>query len=139
MRAFLTEFKDFINKGNLIGIAVGFVMGVAFTGLITAFVDNVVMPIVAIPFGKPSFDDVLIVTINDAQIKFGVFITAAVTFVAVAFTLFVLLKTYNKATKGEATAPAGDLALLGGILAEMQGLRADLTSGSNGSEGTSTG
>jgi large conductance mechanosensitive channel len=129
MKAFILEFKEFINKGNLLGIAVGFVMGVAFAAVITALVDNIIMPIVAIPFGKPNFDSVMILTVNDAEIRFGAFITALVTFVAIAFTLFVLLKAYNKATKGEATAPPNDIILLKGILDEMQGLRADMASG----------
>jgi large conductance mechanosensitive channel len=131
MKAFILEFKEFINKGNLLGIAVGFVMGVAFAAVITALVDNIIMPIVAIPFGKPNFDEVMILTVNDAEIRFGAFITALVTFVAIAFTLFLLLKAYNKATKGDATAPPNDIVLLRGILEEMQGLRSDMASGGN--------
>jgi len=132
MKAFLAEFKEFINKGNLLGIAVGFVMGIAVTAVVTALVDNVIMPIVAIPFGKPNFDDALILTINDSQIKFGAFITAIVSFIAIAFTVFLLLKAYNKATKGEATAPPNEIVLLKGILTEMQGLRADISAGDEG-------
>jgi large conductance mechanosensitive channel len=129
MKAFMLEFKEFINKGNLLGIAVGFVMGIAFAAVITALVDNIIMPIVAIPFGKPNFDSALILTINDAEIRFGAFITALVTFIAIAFTVFVLLKAYNKATKGEATAPPNEIVLLGGILSEMQALRSDMSAG----------
>ena len=58
------EFKDFINKGNMLGIAVGFVMGAAFTAVVTALVDNVIMPITAIPFGTPNFDSALILTVE---------------------------------------------------------------------------
>ncbi len=82
MKAFITEFKEFINKGNLLGIAVGFVMGVAVAAVVTALVDNIIMPIVAIPFGKPNFDQALILTINHSQIKFGAFLTAVVSFLA---------------------------------------------------------
>lgn len=128
MKKFLNEFKDFINKGNLLGIAVGFVIGAAFTALITSFVDNIIMPIVAIPFGEPNFDSALVLTINDAQIRIGAFLTVLVTFVATAFVLFLLLKAYNKATKGEVTAPPNDLALLRDIRDEMRGLRTDLGS-----------
>ncbi len=53
------EFRDFIAKGNMIDIAVGFIMGAAFIALIGALVDNVLMPIVAIPFGEPSFDNII--------------------------------------------------------------------------------
>ncbi len=79
-----SEFKEFINKGNMLGIAVGFVMGAAFTAVVTALVDNVIMPITAIPFGTPNFDSALILTINGAEIKFGAFLTALVTFVLIA-------------------------------------------------------
>ncbi len=127
IRSFLDEFKEFINKGNLIAIAVGFVMGAAFTAMITGLVDNVIMPIVAIPFGKPSFDEALILTINHSQIRFGAFLTTAVSFLAIAATVFFLLKAYNKLTRGEATAPAGDLALMRQMVDELRGLRSDLT------------
>lgn len=98
VRSFLDEFRQFINRGNLLVVAIGFVMGSAFTGLVTALVENVVMPIVAIPFGKPNFNGVLIVRVNDAEIRFGAFLTVAVTFVLVALALFVMLKVYNRAT-----------------------------------------
>lgn len=127
MKSFYLEFKEFINKGNLLAIAVGFVMGVATAALITALVEDVIMPIIAIPFGEPNFDQALIVTVNDSRILFGAFLTALVTFLAISFTVFLLLKGYNKLTKGEATAPAGDLALLGGILEELKGIRAELS------------
>ena len=71
------EFRDFIAKGNMIDIAVGFIMGAAFIALIGSLVDNILMPIVAIPFGEPSFDSI-IWTINDSQILIGSFITAIV-------------------------------------------------------------
>ncbi len=126
IKAFIAEFKEFINKGNLLGIAIGFVMGAAFTAVVNSLVENVIMPIVAIPFGKPNFNYALILTINDAQIKFGAFLTSVVSFLAVAFTVFLLLKAYNKVTHGEATAPPNELVVLSGILTEMRGMRADM-------------
>lgn len=113
MKSFLNEFRGFLTKGNLLGIAVGFVMGVTFAALITSFVDNVIMPIVAIPFGEPNFDSVMVIDINDAQIRIGAFITTLVTFIAVALVLFLILKAYNKATGSDAgVAPPPDVALL---------------------------
>lgn len=113
MKSFLNEFKDFLTKGNLLGIAVGFVMGVTFAALISSFVDNIIMPIVAIPFGEPNFDSVMVIDINDAQIRVGAFITTLVTFIAVALVLFLILKAYNKATSSQAgIAPPPDVALL---------------------------
>lgn len=107
VKNFLGEFKEFINRGNLLVVAIGFVMGATFTGLVTALVENVIMPIVAIPFGKPNFDGVFIVRANDAEVRFGAFLTVAVTFVLVAFVLFLIMKVYNRAmVKKEAEAPA---------------------------------
>lgn len=123
IKRFVAEFRDFINKGNLVAIAIGFVMGSAFTGLVTALVENVIMPLVAIPFGQPNFDDALVLTVNDAQIRFGAFLTVAVTFVSIALVLFVLLKIYNRATGDEVTAPPSEIGLLTEIRDELRARR----------------
>ena len=83
----LKEFRDFLMRGNIVELAVAFVIGVAFAAVITAFVDDLVMPLVAMIIGKPSFDD-LTFTINDAVFHYGSFITAVITFVAVAAAVF---------------------------------------------------
>ena len=89
------EFRDFIAKGNMIDIAVGFIMGAAFTALIGSLVDDVLMPIIAIPFGEPSFDSI-IWTINDSQVLVGAFVTALVQFLLVALAVFLfIVKPYN--------------------------------------------
>ena len=120
----LKEFRDFINKGNLLAIAVGFVIGGTFAGLVTALVEDVIMPIVAIPFGQPNFDNALILHINDAEIRFGAFLTVAVTFVSISFVLFLMLKAYNKATGTEAVAPpTPDVVLLTSIRDELKTIR----------------
>ncbi|MFM8847602.1 MAG: large conductance mechanosensitive channel protein MscL [Actinomycetota bacterium] len=123
MRRLLSEFKDFINRGNLLAIAVGFVVGGAFSGLVTALVGNIIMPLVAIPFGEPKFDDVLILHLNDAEIRFGAFLTVAVTFLSIAFVLFLMLKAYNKATGTPAEAPPSETALLTSIRDELRAIR----------------
>lgn len=127
IKRFVEEFRDFINKGNLVAIAIGFVMGSAFTGLVTALVENVIMPLVAIPFGQPNFDDALILTVNDAQIRFGAFLTVAVTFVSIALVLFVLLKIYNRATGDEVSAPPSEIGLLTEIRDELRARRDSAT------------
>jgi large conductance mechanosensitive channel len=83
----IKEFRDFLMRGNLIELAVAFVMGLAFAALITSFVDDLIMPIVAMIIGKPSFDD-LTFTINDAVFRYGAFLTAAITFVSTAAAIF---------------------------------------------------
>jgi len=77
-----------------------------------------------------------VLTLNDAEIRFGAFITAAVTFLSVAFTLFLILKAYNRATSllgndqpepaGDPAPPSDEAVLLGDLLAEMRALRTDL-------------
>jgi large conductance mechanosensitive channel len=83
----LTEFRDFLMRGNLVELAVAFVMGLAFAALVTSFVDGLIMPIVATIIGKPDFGD-LTFTINDAVFRYGAFITAAITFVTTAAAIF---------------------------------------------------
>jgi large conductance mechanosensitive channel len=94
----LKEFRDFLMKGNLVELAVAFVMGVAFGALVKSLVDDLVMPIVAMIFGKPDFSD-LTFTINDAVFRYGAFITAAITFLATAAAIFVfVVKPYSALT-----------------------------------------
>jgi len=81
------EFREFLLRGNLVELAVAFVMGLAFAALITSFVDDLVMPIIAMIIGKPDFSG-LTFTINDAVFGYGAFITAAITFVATAAAVF---------------------------------------------------
>ena len=92
----LKEFKEFIARGNVVDLAVAVIVGAAFTGVIKALTDNVLMPIIGIVFGKPTFDDALIVTINNSQIRFGSLLTAVVNFLIIAFAMFLVVKAINK-------------------------------------------
>jgi large conductance mechanosensitive channel len=83
----IKEFRDFLVRGNLVELAVAFVMGLAFAALVTSFVDDLIMPIVAMIIGKPDFTD-LTFTINDAVFRYGAFITALITFVTTAAAVF---------------------------------------------------
>jgi len=106
----LKEFKDFITKGNLIDLAVAFIIAAAFGAVIKAFVDFLIMPFIAAIFGQPSFDG-LTFTVNDAVIPYGSFLTALVTFLLVAAAVFFfIVKPYNmyraRKAKAEEGAPA---------------------------------
>jgi large conductance mechanosensitive channel len=83
----LKEFRDFLLRGNIVELAVAFVMGVAFAAVVNSLVDNLVMPIVAMIIGKPDFDD-LTFTINDAVFRYGAFITDVISFIAIAAAVF---------------------------------------------------
>ena len=83
----IKEFRDFLMRGNLVELAVAFVIGLAFAALINSFVNDLIMPIVAMIIGKPDFSG-LTFTINDAIFRYGAFITAAITFVSTAAAIF---------------------------------------------------
>ena len=83
----LKEFRDFLLRGNIVELAIAFVLGVAFGALVTSFVDNLLMPVVAMIIGKPDFRE-LTFTINDSIFRYGAFITDLIAFVAVAFAVF---------------------------------------------------
>jgi large conductance mechanosensitive channel len=74
-------------KGNIVELAVAFVMGVAFAAVVNSFVNDLIMPILAMIFGKPTFDD-LTFTINDAVFRYGAFITDVIAFIAIAAAVF---------------------------------------------------
>jgi large conductance mechanosensitive channel len=83
----IQEFRDFLLRGNIVELAVAFVMGVAFAGLVNSLVDNLVMPVIAMLIGKPDFSS-LTFTINDAVFRYGAFITDAIQFLAIAAAVF---------------------------------------------------
>lgn len=89
----IAEFKEFINRGNVIDLAVAVVLGAAFTPVIDAIVSRVLMPAIALVVGQPSFD--AIGTFGEDG-SIGAVITAIVNFVLVALALFVVIKAYNR-------------------------------------------
>lgn len=99
----LKEFKEFAMKGNVIDLAVGVIIGGAFGAIIGAVVDHILMPVVGIITGGINFDT-LSVKVGDAELKYGMAISAAVKFLAIAFFLFLIIKAMNAAKKKEAAA-----------------------------------
>ncbi len=113
----LKEFKDFAMKGNLIDLAVGFVMGAAFTAVSTSFINGIVMPLVSLIAGKDfsawkivlrkaEMDAAGAVTRPETAILYGSFISAVIYFIIVAFVMFMVIKAINSMKKKEAEAPA---------------------------------
>lgn len=89
----LSGFKDFITRGNVIDLAVGMIIGTAFTAVITALVDSILMPAISMLVGSPTFDDFFVF----GQIKVGIFLTAVVNFLLVAAALyFCIVMPVNK-------------------------------------------
>jgi large conductance mechanosensitive channel len=89
------EFKAFAFRGNLLDLAVAFVLGLAFNAVVQALVGGVIMQLVAALFGRPNFDSFSF-TLDDTPIRYGLFLTALVTFALIAFTLFFVVKATNR-------------------------------------------
>jgi large conductance mechanosensitive channel len=114
----ISEFKDFAMKGNLIDIAVGFVMGSAFATVTKDFIDGVFMPALQPLMGGIDLSEWMLVldaptlaadgTVLEPGwvINFGLFLTSLLTFIIVAFVMFLLVKGINKAKKKEEAAPS---------------------------------
>jgi large conductance mechanosensitive channel len=83
----LGELKDFLLRGNIVDLAVAFVMGLAFAMVVNSLVANLVMPVIATIIGKPDFSG-LTFTINDAVFRYGAFITDVIQFLAIAAAVF---------------------------------------------------
>lgn len=111
----LKEFKEFAMKGNLVDIAVGFVMGAAFKEVVSSFTGGIVSPLIGLVF-KSDFKDLKLIikegTLNDAgemvgevAVLWGAFLTNVIDFIIVAFVMFMLVKGVNKMKKKEEPKP----------------------------------
>ena len=100
MKGFMAEFKEFINKGNVMDMAVGVIIAGAFGKIVTALVDNILMPIVGMLLGGVNFSK-LAVTVGDASIVYGAFIQAIIDFLIIALVIFIIVKNINKMKKEE--------------------------------------
>jgi large conductance mechanosensitive channel len=87
MSGLLKEFKAFLIRGNIVDLAVAFVLGIAFSAVVTALVSDLVTPIIAAIFGKPNFSE-LSFTINNSQFLYGAFLNAVIAFVSIAAAVF---------------------------------------------------
>lgn len=95
MKNFLKEFKEFAMRGNVMDMAVGIIIGAAFTAIVTSLVDDILSPIIGL-LVQVDFND-LAVTIGSVDFRYGAFIMAIINFIIVAFALFIIIKALNKA------------------------------------------
>ena len=114
----VSEFKEFAMKGNLVDMAVGFVMGTAFATVVTSFINDIFMPPLGKVMGGVDFGQMKYViqeaTLNadgtvaaeEVAVRWGAFINAFISFLIVAFVMFMIIKAMNKAKKAEEEAPA---------------------------------
>lgn len=109
MKKFFKEFKEFALKGNVMDLAIGMIIGAAFTAIVTSLVNDVIMPILSLITGGYLDFSNLVVQVNEVSINFGTLLTAIVTFICIALVLFLLIKlikrVQNLRKKEEEAAP----------------------------------
>ena len=88
------EFKEFIARGNVLDMAIGIIMGSAFTAIVTSVVDDLLMPIIAGLTAGVNYED-LVISIGGATLKIGNLINAIISFIIIAFVLFLIVKSLN--------------------------------------------
>lgn len=93
----LKEFRDFIQRGNVIDLAVAVVMGAAFTAIVNSLVADVITPILGILIGGVDFTS-LAITVGEANITYGNFIQAVFNFLIIAWVIFLMVKAINRVT-----------------------------------------
>ena len=117
MKKFIEEFKTFAIRGNVLDMAVGVIIGGAFTSIVNSLVTDVFTPVIGKLTGGIDFSAIAINLGGDANIMIGNFLNAVISFVIVAFCVFLLVKAINKFTKKKeaevpAPAPSADVVLL---------------------------
>ena len=104
-KGFFGEFKEFIARGNVMDMAVGVIIGGAFSAITTSLINDIIMPLLGILTGSISFAD-LSVTVGGAVITYGNFVQAVLNFLVMAFVVFCLVKAMNSFHKKKEEAPA---------------------------------
>lgn len=102
----LKEFKQFIARGNVLDLAVGVIIGGAFTAIVNSLVDNLINPIIGLVVGRIDLSD-LTLKVGAANFKFGAFLNSVINFLIVAFVVFLIVKAVNKVMPKKEAAPAG--------------------------------
>lgn len=106
MKAFIREFNTFLNRGNVLDLAVGVIIGGAFKSITDSLTNDILMPLLGLLVNRVSFSD-LTLTLGSATIAYGSFIEAVLNFINMAFAVFCLVKGFNRLhRKKEEAAPA---------------------------------
>ena len=90
----LKEFRDFVNRGNVVDLAVAVIIGGAFGAIITSLVDDIIMPLIGVIIGGVDFAS-LSIQVGEASILYGSFIQAIVNFLIIAFVLFLIVRGFD--------------------------------------------
>jgi large conductance mechanosensitive channel len=137
--AILKEFKDFAMRGNLVDIAVAFVMGASFGKIVTSFIDGIVMPLIGMITGGVNFTDKVLVlkegspalkdaagkivtpAVAEVVIKYGAFVTNVFDFLVVSFSVFIVIQAINRMKRNDKAAePAAEASNADKLLAEIR-------------------
>ena len=102
--SFIKEFKEFAMKGNVVDLAIGVIIGGAFGKIVTALVDNILMPLIGILMQGKNFST-LSTKVGDAEVKYGLFIQNVIDFIIVALVLFLIIKGINASKRKDEVAP----------------------------------
>lgn len=94
MKKFMEEFKAFIARGNVMDMAVGIIIGGAFTSIVTSLVEDIINPLLGL-FGGMNFDRLHVKLLGEVTLNYGKFITAVVNFLIMAFIVFLIMKAVN--------------------------------------------
>ncbi len=97
MKKFMEDFKKFISRGNVMDMAVGVIIGGAFTGIVNSLVNDVINPLLGV-FGGLNFSEYSIKLSGEATLNYGNFITAVINFLIMALVIFTIVRTMNKLT-----------------------------------------
>lgn len=95
MSKFAKEFREFISRGNVMDLAVGMIIGSAFTAIVNSLVNDILMPVIGLIIGKVDFSS-LAIKVGDASINYGLFIQNIIDFLLIALVIFLLVKGINK-------------------------------------------
>ena len=95
MKSFIKEFKEFISNGNVMSMAIGIIIGGAFTAIVNSLVADIITPLIGMILGGINFSGISI-TVGSAQLMVGNFIQAVIMFVLTALVIFVMMKGLNK-------------------------------------------
>lgn len=95
MKKFMSEFKEFISRGNVMDMAVGIIIGGAFTSIVSSLVEDIINPILGM-FGGMNFDQLHIKLLGEATLNYGKFISAILNFLIMALIVFIIMKTMNR-------------------------------------------
>lgn len=96
IKSFFNEFKKFAMRGNVMDMAVGIIIGAAFGKIVDSMVKDIIMPPIGLLLGKVDFSDLKIKLADDVSINYGIFLNNVISFIIVAFAVFVLIKAVNK-------------------------------------------